>query len=233
MSKFFEKYEELISYALIILYVVVNIFCMNKFGLEDYRCTLVNTIFTVLLLVLIILLKRTEYYGLTKVTNWKNYLYFIPLMFIVTANLWNGININNTKQEIIFYILTMCNVGFIEEIIFRGFLFNMMAKKNVKSAIIVSSLTFGMGHIVNLLTGAEFIPTLLQMCYAFAIGYLFVTIYHRSKSLIPCIVAHAIFNSLSVFNIVNTFSRYVVPVILIIVPLFYACYINKKQKMDA
>ena len=31
----------------------------------------------------------------------------------------------------------MFNVGFIEEIIFRGFLFKMMAKDNVKSAVIV------------------------------------------------------------------------------------------------
>ena len=229
MSKFFEKYEELICYALIIVYLILNIFCMNRFGLADYRSTLVNTIFTVLLLVLIIAMKRTEYYGLTKVTDWKNYLYFIPLMVIVSANIWNGIHITNTKQEILFYILTMCNVGFIEEVIFRGFLFNMMAKSNVKRAIIVSSLTFGMGHIVNLLNGAELIPTLLQIGYAFAIGYLFVTIYYRSKSLIPCIIAHAVFNSLSVFNIVNTFSRYIIPVILMIVPLLYAWYINKKK----
>ena len=229
MSKFFEKYEERTCYALIILYLILNIFCMNKFGLADYRSTLVNTIFTVLLLVLIIAMKRTEYYGLTKVTDWKNYLYFIPLMVIVSANIWNGIHITNTKQEILFYILTMCNVGFIEEVIFRGFLFNMMAKSNVKRAIIVSSLTFGMGHIVNLLTGADLIPTLLQIGYAFAIGYLFVTIYYRSKSLIPCIIAHAVFNSLSVFNIVNTFSRYIIPVILMIVPLLYAWYINKKK----
>ena len=229
MSKFFEKYEELICYALIIVYLILNIFCMNRFGLADYRSTLVNTIFTVLLLVLIIAMKRTEYYGLTKVTDWKNYLYFIPLMVIVSANIWNGIHITNTKQEILFYILTMCNVGFIEEVIFRGFLFNMMAKSNVKRAIIVSSLTFGMGHIVNLLNGAELISTLLQIGYAFAIGYLFVTIYYRSKSLIPCIIAHAVFNSLSVFNIVNTFSRYIIPVILMIVPLLYAWYINKKK----
>ena len=96
-----------------------------------------------------IILKRTSYYGLTKVTNVKAYLYFIPLLLIVSVNLWNGININNSTSEIIFYILTMINVGFIEEIIFRGFLFKMMAKDNVKRAIIVSAITFGIGHIVN------------------------------------------------------------------------------------
>ncbi len=40
---------------------------------------------------------------------------------------------NNSKSEIIYHILTMINVGFIEEIIFRGFLFKMMAQENIKN----------------------------------------------------------------------------------------------------
>lgn len=75
-----------------------------------------------------IILKRTKYYGLTKVRNPKKYLFFIPLILIATVNLWNGININNRTNEIIFYILTMINVGFIEEIIFRGFYVNILLK---------------------------------------------------------------------------------------------------------
>ena len=68
----------------------------------------------------------------------------------------------------------MINVGFIEEVIFRGFLFKMMAKDNLKLAIIVSAVTFGIGHIVNLLNGGDLIPALLQIFYAIALGYLFV-----------------------------------------------------------
>ena len=123
----------------------------------------INTIFSLLLILLIIKLKRGKYYGLTKVNNIKDYLYFIPLIIFTTANVWNGININNSGSEILFYILTMINVGFIEEIIFRGFLFKMMEKDNIKTAIIVSSLTFGIGHIVNLLNGADFISTVINL----------------------------------------------------------------------
>ena len=134
---------------------------------------------------------------------------------------------NNSKNEIIFHILTMINVGFIEEIIFRGFLFKMMAKESVKRAILVSALTFGIGHIVNLLNGASIIPTLLQICYAVSLGYLFVLIFYKSKSLIPCIITHALINSLSIFNIETKISLYIIPIFLIIVPLLYAYYINK------
>jgi membrane protease YdiL (CAAX protease family) len=122
----------------------------------------------------------------------------------------------------------MINIGFIEELIFRGFLFKMMAKSNVKSAIIVSALTFGMGHIINLLNGADLIPTLIQICYATSIGYLFVIIFHKTKSLIPCIITHCLVNSLSVFNVENNLSLYIAPVVLTIIPLAYAIYINKK-----
>lgn len=190
----------------------------------------INTALSLLLVAIMLVLKRTSYYGLTTVKNARQYLYFVPLILIVSVNLWNGFNINNTATEILFHILTMLNIGFIEEIIFRGFLFKMMAKNNVKSAIIVSAITFGAGHIVNLFVGAELIPTLIQICYAASIGYLFVIIFYKSQSLVPCIVTHSLVNSLSVFNVENTLSLYIAPVILIIVPLGYGFYINKKIK---
>lgn len=230
MKKIIEKHEDWVCYILIAVYVIVNSYCMQNFGLTDYRSVVINTIFSAVLLVLIIHLKRVSYYGLTKVTDLKSYLYFIPLLLIVSVNLWNGLSINNTSGEILCHILTMLNVGFLEEIIFRGFLFKMMAKSNVKSAIIVSSVTFGIGHIVNLLNGADFIPTLLQICYAMAIGYLFVIIFYKSKSLVPCIAAHCFINASSIFNVENKLSLYIAPIVLVVVPLAYAIYINKTVK---
>ena len=230
VKKLFEKHETLMCILLIILYVVINSFCMQNFGVEDYRSTLINTVFSVVLIILTVRLKRVQYYGLTKVGKPKKFLYFLPLLLIVSVNLWSGININNTPQEIVFHILTMLNVGFIEEIIFRGFLFKMMEKDNLKAAIAVSSVTFGIGHIINLFNGAQLVPTLLQVCYAISIGYLFVVIFIKSKSIIPCIIAHSLNNSLSIFNEENTLSIYIVPIFLIVFPLIYASYINKTVK---
>ena len=227
MKKIFEKHETLFCILLIVVYVVVNSYCIQNFGVEDYKSTIINTVYSITLIVLIIKLKRVSYYGLAKVSNLKKYLYFIPLVLIISVNLWTGINITNTQNEIIFYILTMINVGFIEEIIFRGFLFKMMAKDNIKRAIIISAITFGIGHIVNLLNGKNLIPTLMQICYAISIGYLFVIIFYKSKSLIPCIITHSLVNSLSIFNIENEVSLYVSSAFLIVVPLIYAIYINK------
>ena len=230
MKKLFERHETLFCLVLIVIYILVNSYCIQNFGIENYKSAIINTIFSIALIVLMITLKRTRYYGLTKVTNLKKYLYYFPLFLIVSVNLWNGININNSTDEIIFHILTMFNIGFIEEIIFRGFLIKMMAKDNIKSAIIISAITFGIGHIVNLLNGAELIPTLIQICYAISIGYLFVIIFYKSKSLIPCIITHSLVNSLSIFNVENSISLYVSSAFLIIVPIIYAIYINKTIK---
>ena len=215
---------------LIAVYIAVNSVCVQNFGNTSPVSFVVNTILSALLVCLILILKKVDYYGLTKAQNSRQYLYFIPLILIVSVNLWNGFNINNTASEIVFHILTMINIGFIEEIIFRGFLFRMMEKTNLKSAIIVSSITFGAGHIINLLNGADFIPTLLQVCYAASVGYLFVIIFYKSKSLIPCIVTHSLVNSLSIFNTNNTLSLYIAPVFLIIIPLVYAIYINNRRE---
>ncbi len=230
MKKIFEKNELFFCILLIIVYVVLNSYGMQNFGVTDYRVTLINAIFSLILISLIIILKRTKYYGLCRVNNPKKFLYFIPLYLIATVNIWPGISINNSNLEIIFYILTMINVGFIEEIIFRGFLFKAIEKDNVNKAIIISTVTFGIGHIINLINGADFIPTLIQIIYAIALGFLFVIIFYKSKSLIPSILTHSLINSLSIFGVKSNSSLYIIPMFLIIISICYSIYIIKVIK---
>lgn len=131
----------------------------------------------------------------------KSMLYYIPILVMLTANLWYGVTLNYGALETVLYILSMLCVGLLEEVIFRGLLFEAMRGESVKAAIIVSSLTFGIGHIINLIngSGAELLPNLLQVVYATAAGFMFVMMYYRSKSLVVCIAAHGIFNALGAF----------------------------------
>ena len=233
MEKIFEKHETLFCMLLIILYLVVNSYCMQNFGLTDFRSAVINFVFSIILIVFMILLKRLKFYGIIKPENSKKFLYFFPLVIIASVNLWGGINLEYSKEEIVFHILTMINVGFLEEIIFRGFLFKMMEKDNPRLAIWVSAITFGIGHIINLLNGSEVIETLVQICYAIAAGYVFVIIFYKSKSLVPCIITHALLNSLSIFLVENFVTIYIVPAVLIIIPISYSIYINKFVKIES
>lgn len=78
MKKIFEKHENLYCILLIVLYVVVNSYCMQNFGTADYRSAIVNTLFSVALLALVISLKRVSYYGLIKVEKGKEISIFFP-----------------------------------------------------------------------------------------------------------------------------------------------------------
>lgn len=230
MSKKLSKHETIITFSLIIIYLVLNSLCINNFGTTDYRTALCNILLSLIIIIFIIKNKLISYYKLDTFPNPKKFLYFIPLLILMTTNLWGGISLENTSTEIIFFIISMIGVGFLEEIIFRGFLFQMMAKDNVKLAIIVTSITFGIGHILNLFNGAELIPTLIQICYALSIGYLFAIILYKGKSLWPCIITHIVVNSLSIFHITNTITSIISPLVLTIIPIIYSIYIIKSIK---
>ena len=97
----------------------------------------------------------------------------------------------------------MLCVGFLEEILFRGFLFKaIIAKDGAKKAIIISSVTFGLGHLLNLVngSGAGLAENLFQVTGAIAIGFLLVTIFYRGGSLWPCILTHSGIDVVSTFG---------------------------------
>lgn len=163
----------------------------------------------------------------------KEMLFYLPIILMLTANLWYGISLNLGITETVLYILSMLCVGFLEEVIFRGLLFNTMKKDGLKTAIIVSSITFGIGHIINLFngSGAELIPNILQVVYATAAGLMFVMMYLKSNSLIVCITAHGIFNALSVFaKETSTAENIISCILLTVITGSYATYLALQQK---
>ncbi len=129
------------------------------------------------------------------------FLYYIPLVIVAGSCLINGIKPQYSFPGMMFYVVSMCCVGFIEEVIFRGLLFRAMEKDGVRPAIIVSSLTFGIGHIVNLFNGSgkDILSSLIQITFAILVGFVLVLIFYHGKSLIPCILFHSANNSIQGF----------------------------------
>ena len=135
-------------------------------------------------------------YGLcrSQVPAWR-FLYYVPLLVLASGNLWNGFAVNYSPTETVCRIVCMLCVGFLEEVIFRGLLFASIAKDNVKSAIIISSVTFGIGHIINLFnsSGMGLVSNLCQIGFAVAVGFM------RGGSMLPCIIVHSAINTLGTF----------------------------------
>ena len=145
------------------------------------------------------LMKR---YGLCKSpVPARRFLYYVPLVILASGNLWNGVALNYSPAATAYRIVCMLCVGFLEEVIFRGLLFKAIAKDNIKSAIVISSVTFGIGHIINLFNGSgmDLVDNLCQIVFAIAVGFLLVTIFYRGGSLLPCILVHSAINTLSTF----------------------------------
>lgn len=174
-------------------------------------------------------------YGLCPfVGSLKSFLYFIPLLIIGSCNLWHGVGLNYAPPEAILFAVSMLCVGFIEEVIFRGFLFKALAKDGLKAAVLISSVTFGFGHIVNLLSGAALLPTLLQILYATAVGFLFTMLFYRGKSLWPCILTHSVVNTLSVIGGETSAAGEITSALLLTaVSLGYGLYICKMPREPA
>ena len=236
MKNLYNKSNLWFSIIWIITYVILFSVADNLSEKTGYMKSITVLVGLVLSIIIIIFLKKNnllEKYGLCSFKgNLKSFLYFIPLLAILTVNLWNGIKMNTSVINTILFIISMLCVGFLEEIIFRGFLFVSMSQNGLKSAIVMSSITFGIGHIVNLLNGGDFVPTLLQVFYAIAIGFLFTIMFYKSKSLIPCIIVHAVFNSLSIFSIENSSMTFdvITCIFLCVVSIGYALWILKKTK---
>lgn len=203
MKGIYEKNQLTFSLALIGVYVVAFSIADSlsaALGTQKLITALLGVVMTGFLLIWLKQNGLMQKYGLGKVKiAYSRYLYFLPLALLVSTNLWGGIVTQYPAFEAVLYVISMICVGILEELIFRGFLFKALCKDNVKRAVTISSLTFGIGHMVNLLNGADLLPTLLQIVYAAAAGFLFTVIFLRSGSLLPCILAHCAINSLSAF----------------------------------
>ena len=242
LKKLYKKSELAFALAWIIAYVVLASAGDNisaDLGIEKIVTLPILIAMSAILYFFVRKNGLTEKYGLCSPRlPAAKMLCYIPLLLLLTANLWYGVAMNMSPLETVLYILSMFCVGFLEELIFRGLLFQAMARDGVKTAIIVSSVTFGIGHIVNLIngSGAEWLPNLLQVMYAMAVGFAFVMIYCRTRSLMPCIIVHSIFNGLSAFanEAVMTPQRQILSgVLLAVIAGGYALYLALAVKEES
>lgn len=205
MKKLYEKSEITFAIVWIVIYCVLQSLAnpLNEIiGIEYCASAIFCILQAVILFAFIRKNSLLERYGLCKSSAPAHqFLYYVPLIILATGNLWNGVAVNYSLMGMICRIVLMLFVGFLEELIFRGFLFKAIAKDNVKSAIIVSSVTFGIGHLLNLFNGSgmDLVNNLIQISFAIAVGFLLVTIFYRGGSLLPCMITHSVINILSTF----------------------------------
>lgn len=241
MKRLYEKSELLFALLWIFVYcTVLSVaeYLSGNINIQKVITAPVCIIFSIFLFWFVKKNKLSEKYGLCKpLIPAKKVIFYLPLLIIASINLWYGVALSRSPLENVFYMVSMVCIGFMEEILFRGFLFKALCKKNLKMAVVVSSAAFGAGHFLKLFngSGATVFSTFLQAVYAAAIGFLFVTLFYKTKSLIACIVTHSAINTMSTFANGNAFTPEVKvfnAVILTVTSLAYAVYINRFVKTD-
>ena len=201
MKKLYEKNEVLFAVFWIVVYTVSMGFLRNL-GDDSPYMMIGLIVVSALMFRFVSKNKLMEEYGLSGwAENNRAMLWFLPLWIIAGGNLCGGISPGYPMPGLIYAAVSMAFVGFAEELIFRGFLFRAMLRDgNAKTAIIVSSVTFGLGHILNLFTGHELAETLVQVVFAVAAGFAFTMAYYKGGSLLPCVLAHSLTDVFAVFG---------------------------------
>lgn len=205
MRKRYEKSELSFFFLWLMVYLLaqnIGFMLSQRVGVECSVTAVLNLGLAVFLYFWIRKQGLLEYYGLCRIkVPLRSMLWFLPLLLISSQNLWNGIELKMSLAELAAYMVTMACVGFLEEILMRGFLFQYLKRASVGLAVAVSAVSFGAGHMINLFSagGMGLEDTLIQIAAALCFGLLCAVLLLRSGSLWPCILSHSAINMLSAF----------------------------------
>lgn len=179
--------------------------------------------------------KLAKVVGLTTigVSDCKQSLFYFPLVFIVLANGVFFFDKTIVLQDMLLSTAFMFFAAFLEELLFRGLLFKAIEKMSTtKSAILVSGATFGFGHILNLFNGYTGISQILQIALAVLIGVVLSVLFVRTKSIVPGIIFHFVFNTASALSkTAAPMYDYISVGIILLIGAVYLVYLIRDDKM--
>ena len=229
MKKLYEKKPILFAVAFIVLYCAVTIPIRGAYGDGSIQSLAGLSAVAVLIAAVSSAIPLWKKLGVAaRPRNLRACLFVLPMWLLATGNVWGGFRMNYSGAAAWYAAGSMALVGFVEEMIFRGFLFRAMLKKDgPKAAVIVSAVTFGIGHIVNLLAGMATVENLIMIAFAVAWGFVFTMVYYKSGSLMPCIIAHVVVDVLSVVSLETTFSALVYAGATIVLGGAYSLWLRK------
>lgn len=130
---------------------------------------------------------------------WRTAWAWLPLVVLAVGQLDGGVHA--TAGLFWSALLEMAGVGVVEEVLFRGFLFRAIEDDlGLWWAVLISGVTFGLGHLVNLARGYSIGQEIGQIVAAVIIGLVLTLLVAVTGSLLPGIVFHI------AFNVVGTIS---------------------------
>ena len=235
MKKLYEKKPVLFAVLFIVLYCAVTIPIRGEYGDGSIQSLLGLTAVAAVIAVVSSLIPLWKRLGVAAIPQHVGLcLYFLPMILLATGNIWDGFQRHYAGADLCYAIGSMALVGFVEEMIFRGFLFRALLKKDgPKVAVIVSAVTFGIGHIVNLLAGMATAKNLMMVVFAIAWGFVFTMVYYKSGSLLLCILVHAVVDVLSMVAAETAWGDWLYIGATVVIGGAYSLYLAKRVETPA
>lgn len=161
-------------------------------------------------------------------------LFYIPLLiFAVAQPLMNGINVELGAPEVISIVMMTLMVGYTEEVVFRGIIWNYLKSKGPLFYIVFSSVLFGLLHMANAFGGNDLLHTLLQVANALLLGFVLALLMVAGRNLIPLIGFHFLYDALAMVSNENLEHEVLIVAILNILYLIYGIYLVMVLKKKA
>ncbi|MFA1736916.1 CPBP family intramembrane glutamic endopeptidase [Lysinibacillus fusiformis] len=154
----------------------------------------------------------------------KNHLLMIlPLFFVLGIIIVStkGLNLTSISDLIFMLLIQVFIVAFIEETVFRGIMLRMLLAKGAFTAVLISSLLFGITHALQLLGGQSLEDTIIQIVYALLVGLVLSLLILDGQSIIITILFHGLNNFFNFMGNVesSTLSGYLIILVLFVYTL--------------
>lgn len=231
----------MVGYTIVIWIIIYGIiFSFSEKTSQSFGEDHILTLFAIMLYLVALYLflkkrKRLSVYSLCFPKDWrkKDIGWLIPLLTFSFANVYLRGNQTMLQSSWVMFLLMLFTV-FLEELLFRGYLMVYLSEKcgvdNKWIRMIVSSVLFGMFHIVNLFQGADILYTMIQMLCAFGIGLCLCVLVSHYKSIFPGTIIHYLINITSFDMGKSNYNVLLCFFILSVLHIFYAFLLNRKLR---
>ncbi|TVY03190.1 CPBP family intramembrane glutamic endopeptidase [Cohnella terricola] len=139
---------------------------------------------------------RTFYFGSLRSLTAKQWAEYLPLLLILILLVVGNRGFQDQPVSFFVYMLLsqLLLVGFVEETLFRGIILRALIQRGKAVAVGVSSILFGVTHALQALGGQSLEDTMLQIAYAFILGFVLALLVVKNKAILPSILFHGLHN---------------------------------------
>jgi CAAX protease family protein len=197
MKRSFPQRRPLLFVVLLLLVILITYFLAGAITIQIKLSSVAMALMAdgVLALIALFLLSRLHWWrevGFRLPAKPQSlWLFAVPCLPIILNMAYFGVSYPGIGRLLLF-LATALLVGFVEESYFRGMILRALLRRGPWQAVIISSLCFGILHLLNLAGGANLAATLLQVVYAVAIGLMYAALALRTQTILPLIVTHGL-----------------------------------------